>query len=147
MFIVCVCVCVLSCFSHVWLFATLCTITYQAPLSIGFSRQEYWNGLLCPFSGNLLNPGIEPMSSVLAGGFFTAESEGKPQYMVAVLFTVKSNSPTSFSQWKNLFYFNQVSLTYLSGISWIERDRLCGSGYVLTWILIECQVLWAQLFF
>ena len=36
--------CVLSCFSHVWLFATLWTIAHQVPLSIGFSRQEYWSG-------------------------------------------------------------------------------------------------------
>ena len=43
--------CVLSCFSHVWLFATLWTIARQAPLSIGLSRQEYWSGLLCPLQG------------------------------------------------------------------------------------------------
>ena len=67
------------------------------------------------------------MSSVLAGGFFAAESQGKPQYMVAVLFTVKSNSPNQlFPVKKNLFYFNQVSLTYLSGISleWKEIDSV-----------------------
>ena len=43
--------CVLSCFSCVWLFATLCTVARQAPLSMGFSRQEYWNGLPCPPQG------------------------------------------------------------------------------------------------
>ena len=40
-----VCACVLSCFSHIWLFMTLCTVAHQAPLSMGFSRQEYWSGL------------------------------------------------------------------------------------------------------
>ena len=40
-----VCVCLLSCFSPVWLFATLLTVAHQAPLSVGFSRQEYWSGL------------------------------------------------------------------------------------------------------
>ena len=38
------------------------TIAHQAPLSMGISRQEYWNGLPCPSPGNLTNPGIEPMS-------------------------------------------------------------------------------------
>ena len=49
-------------FSSVQLFATQWTIAHQAPLSTGFSRQEYWNGLPCPPPGHLPNPGIEPMS-------------------------------------------------------------------------------------
>ena len=48
-----------SCFSHVRLFATPWTIARQAPLFIGFSRQEYWNGLLCPPPGDLPNSGME----------------------------------------------------------------------------------------
>ena len=55
-------VCVLSRFSPVRLFATSGTVTCQAPLSIGFSRQKYWSGLPCPPPGNLPNPGIEPVS-------------------------------------------------------------------------------------
>ena len=54
------------------------TITRQAPLSIGFSRQECWNGLPCCLPGNLPNAGIEPaflaMSPVLAGRFFTTSA-------------------------------------------------------------------------
>ena len=64
---------VLSCFSHVQLFATLWTVAHQAPLSLGFSRQEYWSGLPFPTPGDLLDPGIESlslMSPVLADGFF-----------------------------------------------------------------------------
>ena len=45
--------CGLSCFSRVWLCATLWTVTLQAPLSTGFSRQEYWSGMLCPPPGDL----------------------------------------------------------------------------------------------
>ena len=41
-------------------YATLWTVVHQAPLSMGFSRQEYWSGLPCPPVGNLPNPGIEP---------------------------------------------------------------------------------------
>ena len=66
--------CVLSDFSHVRLCATLWTVALQTPLSMGFSRQEYWSGLPCPSPGNLPNPGIEPMSLMspaLAGRFFT----------------------------------------------------------------------------
>ena len=66
--------CMLSRFSHVQLFATLWTIACQAPLSMEFSRQEYWSGLQCTPPGNLPDPGIEPKSFIpaaLAGGFFT----------------------------------------------------------------------------
>ena len=69
--------CMLSCFSRVRLCATLWTIALQAPLSMVFSRQEYWSGLLCPPPRDLPNPGIEPRSltsPVLAGGFFTTST-------------------------------------------------------------------------
>ena len=46
--------------SRVRLFVTLWTVAYQAPLSMGFSRQEYWSGFLCPSPGDLPDPGIEP---------------------------------------------------------------------------------------
>ena len=67
----------LSCFSHVQLYVTLCTVAHQAPLSMGFSMQEYWSELPCPPLGNLPNPGIEPitlMSPALARGFFTTST-------------------------------------------------------------------------
>ena len=54
------------------------TIAHQAPLSMGFPRQEYWSGLLFPPPGDLLDPGIKPMSPALAGGFFTSEPPEKP---------------------------------------------------------------------
>ena len=49
------------------------TVACQASLSMGFPRQEYWNGLPFPFTGDLLDPGIKQASSALAGGFFTTE--------------------------------------------------------------------------
>ena len=60
-------------FSRVQLFATLWTVAHQAPLSKGFSRQEYWTGLSGPPPGNLPDPGIEPeslMSPTLSDRFF-----------------------------------------------------------------------------
>ena len=65
--------------SHGQLLATPGTVARQAPLSMGFSRQEYWSGLPCPSPGDLPDPGTEPMSLVspaLAGGFFTTEPPG-----------------------------------------------------------------------
>ena len=52
-------------FGHVQLFATLWTIAYQAPLSMGFSRHEYWSGLPFPSPGDLPYPGTEPGSPTL----------------------------------------------------------------------------------
>ena len=75
---------VLSCFSHVWLFAALWTIAHQAPVSMGFSWQEYWTGLPFPSPGYLPNLRIKPEFSAplgtcsLAGGFFTIDPPGNP---------------------------------------------------------------------
>ena len=69
---VCVCVCV-HLLRHVRFFATPWTIVHQGPLSMEFSRQEYWSGLPCPLPGDLPDPGIELSflaSPALAGGFF-----------------------------------------------------------------------------
>ena len=60
--------------------ATRWTIAHQAPMSVGFSRQDYWGGLPFPSPGDLPHPGIEPASPVppaLAGGFFTTGTPGK----------------------------------------------------------------------
>ena len=57
--------------SHVRLFVTPWTVAYKAPLSMGFSRQEYWRGLPFPSPGDLPNPGIEPWVSRTAGRCFT----------------------------------------------------------------------------
>ena len=74
---VCMCVHVLSPFNYVRLFATLWAVAQQAPLSMGFSRQEHWSGLPCPPPGDLSDPGIKPMfliSPALAGRFFTTNA-------------------------------------------------------------------------
>ena len=54
----------LSHFGRVWLFVTLWTVAQQAPLSMGFSWQEYWSGLLCSPPADFPDPGIEPKSHV-----------------------------------------------------------------------------------
>ena len=64
--------------SHVRLFATLWTVAYQAPPSMGFSRQEYWNGLLFPSPGDLPDPRIEPRSPALQVDALPPEPPRKP---------------------------------------------------------------------
>ena len=71
------CVCLLS---HIRLSETPWILAYQASLSLGFPRQEYWSGLPFPSPGNLPDPGIKPKypeSSALAGEFLTTEPSGK----------------------------------------------------------------------
>ena len=60
-------------------FATPWTVAHQAPLSVGFPRQEYWSGLPFPSPGDLSNPRIKPESPALAGGFFITEPPGSHQ--------------------------------------------------------------------
>ena len=72
------CVCLLC---HVWLFATPLTVAQQAPLSMGFPRQEYWSGLLFPIPGDLPHQGMKTTSlasPALEGRFFTTAPPGKP---------------------------------------------------------------------
>ena len=64
--------------SRVRLFATPWTVAYQAPRSMGFSRQEYWNGLPFPSPGDLPNPGIKPGSPALQTDALPSEPLGKP---------------------------------------------------------------------
>ena len=59
-------------------FVTPWIVAHQVPLSMGFSRQEYWRELPFTSPGDLSNPGIKHASPALAGGFFTAEPPGKP---------------------------------------------------------------------
>ena len=68
--------CLLSC---VQVFESPWTVARQALLSMGFPRQEHWNGLPFPPPGNLPDPGIEPKSPTLAGGFFNPAPLGKPE--------------------------------------------------------------------
>ena len=69
--------------SRVRLFATPWTVVYQAPPSMGFSRQEYWSGLPFPSPGDLPYPGIEPGSPTLQADTLTSEPPGKPNCGIA----------------------------------------------------------------
>ena len=74
------CPCMLS---HVRLFATPWTVAHQAPLSIGFSRHGYRNGLPLPSPGDLPDPGIKTASSALAAGLFVTRATWEAPYLVS----------------------------------------------------------------
>ena len=80
--------------SRVLLFATPWTVAYQAPWSMGFSRQEYWSGLLFPSPGDLPDPGIEPRSPALQADTLPSETPGKP---IPLKVTVKSEHSVSIT--------------------------------------------------
>ena len=91
--------------SCVQLHATLQTVAHQAPLSMGFSRQEYQSGLPCPLPGDLPNPGIKPMFltfPALAGGFFTTSATWEAHTM-EYYSAIKSNEIVPFVEmWVDL---------------------------------------------
>ena len=90
----CMCASVLSHFSNVQLYATPWTTAFQAPLSMGFSRQEYWRGLPCPSPGTLPHSGIEHTSVIypaLASRFFTTVTTWEDlheNFQLSLLYTV-----------------------------------------------------------
>ena len=113
--------CVLTHFSHARLFATPLTVSHQSPLSMGFSKQEYWNGLPCPSPGDFPDPGIEPMSftsPALAGRFFPLVPPGKP------CFTNKCY----------IFYSNSIVSVCIFSSTWFcQTVNICLS---VEWMLI-----------
>ena len=98
--------------------ADLWTVAHQAPLSMGFPRQEYWSGLLFTSPGDLLYPGIEPTSPALAGGFFItweAPDNKVNQLCVCVYRLPPSFHPSRSSQSTELsFWCNTASSHWLS---------------------------------
>ena len=94
-------ICVLSCFSNVWLLAILGTAAHKNTLPMGFSKQEYWNRMLCPSPGDLLGPEIEfasLTSPAFADGFFTTNStcESHTLYIHRLLCTYKQMKPNIY---------------------------------------------------
>ena len=64
-------------------FVTTQTVARQAPLSMGFSRQEYWSGLPFPSPEDLPSPGVEPRSPALTGGFFTVGATWEGPFVIS----------------------------------------------------------------
>ena len=136
----CVCACMLRCFSCIWLSAISWTVAHQTPLSVGFSRQEYWSGLSFPFPRDPPDPGIEPVSpmapTLARGFFFTTEPPGKP--------LIKGQGLA-----KMRFFPSHGSLANILQDLRKERKRkehrfvvfayLCG-GNILTWVSFKLLI-------
>ena len=118
--------------SCVWLFATPWTVAFQAPPSMGFSRQEYWNGLPFPSPGDLPNPGIEPGSSTLQADSLLSE----PQEQLC-------NVERSFILIKIIYLFICLYwvLVVAGGIfSWGMWTLSCSTWGLVPWLGIESQL-------
>ena len=111
---VCVCVCVRIALGCARLFMTPWTVACQSPLSMEFSRQEYWSGFPFPNPGDLPNPGTElasPGASALAGRFFTTEAISLmllPRYFLFLLLKTMHSHQLCyllFRNWKQLLIF------------------------------------------
>ena len=120
----------ICCFSRVWLLATPWTAACQAPLSTGFSRQEYWSGLPCPPPGHLPHPGIESVSlasPTLAREFFTTSTTWESLYTY--------RSPTKI--WYSKKWPEQAGLYLLDKETinlWrIDKTKELGLGVINCW--------------
>ena len=127
--------------SHVQFFVTPWTVGLQAPMSMEFSRQEYWSGLPFPTPGDLPNLGIKLVSLALAGGSFTTEPSEKPQNTMHWL----ENEPRSIA-WKAavfttippilhiLVYFTQNSVSEIQFGTSAQRLRFWHHYLLLWWL-------------
>ena len=112
--------------------ANLWTIAHQAPLPMGFSRQEYWNGLPCPSPGDLPDPGIEPtflMSPALAGTFFTTSATWET-LIIFNLISLELNMQRLWKEWAA----SELSMKLLSSIFCLLLAKL----------QIRADVIWGK---
>ena len=127
--------CMIGRCSHVWLFATLWSVAHKAPLSWGFSRQEYWSRLWCPPPGNVPNPGIELLSCMpppSAGRFcfvffYLYSYLGRPRTHKVKLKCQKFSGTTIYPGIRNINLLHLLDPTYLShdlDFEWFEKSNL-----------------------
>ena len=115
----------LSCFHCVWLFATLWTVAHQDPLSMGFSRQEYWSGLPCLPPGDLPDPGIKLASPALAADFFTPRATWESSVFIYLSWKL--------TRYLQRFFFLLCCTVYRILVPWPGIEPL--PSPVETWIL------------
>ena len=95
--------------SRVRLFEIPWTVAYQAPLSMGFSRQEYWSGVPFPSPGDLPNPGIEPRSPAFQAYSLPYEPQGRPFLPIKMKRRKFSEGKLTLLLW----YIESLSALYL----------------------------------
>ena len=127
---------------RVRLFAIPWTVAYQAPPSMGFSRQEYWSGLLCLLPGDLPQPRIEPTSltfPVLAGGFLSEVAQSCPTLCDPVDCSLSGSSVHGIFQARVLEW---TAISFSRGSSWprnrTQVSRIAGRRFAV-WATREAQ--------
>ena len=140
-----VCVCLLSRFSRVQLFATLWTVACQDPLSIQFFRQECWSELPSPLPRDLPDPGIEPpslMSAALAGGFFATSATWELEVHYSAYTYLRIFSIFSFVV-EDILRIVSVLSHYLTAQTMVYPGK-CSSctwkEYVSCYCWVECSI-------
>ena len=126
----------LNCFSRVWLFSTLWTEAHQAPLCMGFSRQEYWSGLRCPPPGDLPYPGTEPMSLAWQMDSLTLAPQGNMFSLYIFFcnfsFALQYEHALHLSRkWLQLIHFSGIKYS----VVWFFFYNLC---YTLSFFPVFC---------
>ena len=117
--------CTVLLLSRVWLFTTPWTVARQAPLSMGFSRQEDWSGFPCPPPGDLPNPGMELRSPTLQEDSLPTELPGKLNYSV-VLITAAQQSDSVTHTHTHTHIYIRFHVLFHYGLLWdIEYSSLC----------------------
>ena len=130
------CAHVLSHVSHVRLFKTPWTAAHQAPLSMGFSRQEYWSGLPFPSPVDPPNPEIEPVCSAPQVDSLPIEPPGKP---ISQLHTINIHSTQHHFTLRLSKISPSLTLGFTTGLVWpMECEQMCTRG--LTTIILHEKV-------
>ena len=119
--------CTVLLLSRVWLFTTPWTVARQAPLSMGFSRQEDWSGFPCPPPGDLPNPGMELRSPTLQEDSLPTELPGKLNYSVVLITAAQqSDSVTHTHTHTHTHTYIRFHVLFHYGLLWdIEYSSLC----------------------
>ena len=116
--------------SRVRLFVTPWTVAYQAPPSVGFSRQEYWSGLPFPSPGDLPDPGIESGSPTFQADTLTSEPPGKPHWVTKSWIKLKQLS-TYYYGWN---YFKNMAMP-----RWIVFTSYSPKFPTFLHVLTQCE--------
>ena len=142
-------VCMLSCFSRVWLFVTLWIIARQASLLVGFSRWEYWSGLPCSPPGELPDPGIKPMSltsPVLSGRYFTTSAAWEAHvcislyiYIWNIFWSIVAFWASLVAQWsRSHLPMQETWVQSLGQEDPLEKEMTTHSS------ILVCEILWIE---
>ena len=98
------------------------TVAHQAPLSMGFPRQEYWSGLPIPSPGDLPDSGIKPASSALADRFFTSGPPGKPKVALGFIYLFIFLGNTVYERLYPVYDINHVRIDIMTRIKLGEKN-------------------------